>query len=184
MDVAGWHSDPFGVHEERFFKGGEPTPLVRDRGIGSYSEPPTARPATSVDRPASRPAAAPVPPPPPRELLFLPVVVPGMAPPPPPAPVVTPTVRPVTALPGVEPPLAGVGDGSDPDDRLAGQMGDVMKGLHALQDRVVRYNKEGGTAKQRAELLIERDRLFAERARLRAQQKERARPSVPSAAAG
>jgi hypothetical protein len=31
----GWHPDPFGIHEERLFKGGDPTPLVRDDGIGS-----------------------------------------------------------------------------------------------------------------------------------------------------
>jgi hypothetical protein len=35
MDLDGWHPDPFGIHEERLFKGGEPTPLVRDDGIGS-----------------------------------------------------------------------------------------------------------------------------------------------------
>jgi hypothetical protein len=36
----GWRADPFRLHEERFFKDGEPTPLVRDDGIGSYDEPP------------------------------------------------------------------------------------------------------------------------------------------------
>ena len=39
--LDGWHPDPFGAHEERLFKDGEPTPLVKDRGIGSYSEPPS-----------------------------------------------------------------------------------------------------------------------------------------------
>ncbi len=39
MDIDGWGADPFGAHEERFFKQGLPTPLVRDRGIGSYDEP-------------------------------------------------------------------------------------------------------------------------------------------------
>jgi len=32
----GWRPDPFGIHEERLFKDREPTPLVRDGGIGSY----------------------------------------------------------------------------------------------------------------------------------------------------
>jgi len=36
----GWRPDPFGVHEERLFDNGKPTPLVRDDGIGSYDEPP------------------------------------------------------------------------------------------------------------------------------------------------
>jgi len=35
MKVDGWHPDPFGIHEERLFANGEPTPLVRDQGIGS-----------------------------------------------------------------------------------------------------------------------------------------------------
>ena len=36
MDVDGWHPDPYGIHEERLFADGEPTPLVRDGGIGSF----------------------------------------------------------------------------------------------------------------------------------------------------
>ena len=32
---SGWRPDPSGVHEERWFKDGEPTVLVRDNGIGS-----------------------------------------------------------------------------------------------------------------------------------------------------
>jgi hypothetical protein len=40
MDQDGWHPDPFEVHEERLFKNGEPTPLVKDSGVGSYDEPP------------------------------------------------------------------------------------------------------------------------------------------------
>lgn len=39
MDIDGWRADSLGTHEERFFKQGLPTPLVRDRGIGSYDEP-------------------------------------------------------------------------------------------------------------------------------------------------
>lgn len=35
----GWRTDPFGAHEERLFREGRPTPLVRDGGIGSYHDP-------------------------------------------------------------------------------------------------------------------------------------------------
>jgi len=35
MDLDGWRPDPFGTHEERLFAQGEPTPLVRDDGVGS-----------------------------------------------------------------------------------------------------------------------------------------------------
>ena len=37
--VEGWHPDPLGIHEERFFKQGKATPLVRDDGVGSYHHP-------------------------------------------------------------------------------------------------------------------------------------------------
>jgi hypothetical protein len=37
----GWHPDPYGVHEERYFSvGGEPTKLVRDAGSETYDPPP------------------------------------------------------------------------------------------------------------------------------------------------
>jgi len=36
MDVEGWHPDPYGIHEERLYAHGEPTPLVRDGGIGFF----------------------------------------------------------------------------------------------------------------------------------------------------
>ena len=40
--VQGWHSDPFGVHEARYFSAaGQPTKLVRDMGVESYDEPPS-----------------------------------------------------------------------------------------------------------------------------------------------
>ena len=42
MFVDGWHADPYGIHEERLIAKGEPTPLVRDRGIGSFDPPPGA----------------------------------------------------------------------------------------------------------------------------------------------
>lgn len=36
MDPDGWRPDPYGIHEERLFAQGEPTPLVRDDGVGSF----------------------------------------------------------------------------------------------------------------------------------------------------
>jgi len=36
----GWYRDPFAIHEERLFKQGMVTPVVRDAGVGSYDEPP------------------------------------------------------------------------------------------------------------------------------------------------
>jgi hypothetical protein len=38
--LQGWHADPFGVHEQRYFSAGTPTKLVRDGGAESYDEPP------------------------------------------------------------------------------------------------------------------------------------------------
>jgi hypothetical protein len=62
MEVDGWHSDPFGVHEERLFRDGEPTPLVRDGGIGSYHEPTASR---------ARAVEVSLEPPPSKEAVFL-----------------------------------------------------------------------------------------------------------------
>jgi hypothetical protein len=40
--IQGWHSDPFGLHEARYFSAdGQPTKLVRDGGRESYHEPPS-----------------------------------------------------------------------------------------------------------------------------------------------
>ncbi len=40
--TTGWHPDPFGLHEGRYFNAdGQPTKLVRDRGRESYDEPPS-----------------------------------------------------------------------------------------------------------------------------------------------
>jgi hypothetical protein len=40
--VQGWQSDPFGLHEARYISAaGQPTKLVRDRGVESYDEPPS-----------------------------------------------------------------------------------------------------------------------------------------------
>lgn len=74
MDLNGWNPDPFGTHEERLFKQGEPTPVVRDNGVGSYDEPPASltSAAHTVDpRPPRRwrrPKSMAPPPPPPTPL--------------------------------------------------------------------------------------------------------------------
>ena len=52
MEINGWQPDPFGAHEERLFKQGKPTPLVRDDGIGSYDEPP-GTPMSTLSAPPS-----------------------------------------------------------------------------------------------------------------------------------
>jgi hypothetical protein len=36
----GWHADPFGAHELRYFSSGDPTRLVRDGDVETYDEPP------------------------------------------------------------------------------------------------------------------------------------------------
>jgi hypothetical protein len=57
----GWHSDPFGVHEARYFSAdGQPTKLVRDRGAESYDEPPSG--ADEVAAAVARMSAMPEPP--------------------------------------------------------------------------------------------------------------------------
>jgi hypothetical protein len=56
--IQGWHSDPFGVHEARYFSAdGQPTKLVRDRGLESYDEPPSG--ADEVAAAMARLSAAP-----------------------------------------------------------------------------------------------------------------------------
>lgn len=39
-ELQGWHPDPFGLHEKRYFSVGRPTKLVRDGRIEAYDEPP------------------------------------------------------------------------------------------------------------------------------------------------
>jgi hypothetical protein len=39
--MQGWHADPFGLHEMRYFSAGQATKLVRDGRLESYDEPPT-----------------------------------------------------------------------------------------------------------------------------------------------
>jgi len=38
--LQGWHEDPFGLHEQRYFSAGHPTKLVRDGRVEAYDEPP------------------------------------------------------------------------------------------------------------------------------------------------
>jgi hypothetical protein len=38
--LQGWHADPFGLHELRYFSAGNPTKLVRDGNVEAYDEPP------------------------------------------------------------------------------------------------------------------------------------------------
>jgi hypothetical protein len=60
MDVDGWHPDPYGIHEERLFADGEPTPLVRDGGVGSLDAPPAthSRPASGHGTGPTKPMLA------------------------------------------------------------------------------------------------------------------------------
>jgi hypothetical protein len=45
--LRGWHPDPFGRHEQRYFSRGDPTYLVRDGGVESQDEPTGASAAAS-----------------------------------------------------------------------------------------------------------------------------------------
>lgn len=54
MREEGWYQDPLGVHEDRWISQGSPTKLVRDNGVESYDEPPSAAvtvPLIPVDGP-------------------------------------------------------------------------------------------------------------------------------------
>ena len=42
MTAEGWYRDPFGLHEDRWMSDGNPTALVRDNGVESYDESPSA----------------------------------------------------------------------------------------------------------------------------------------------
>ena len=101
MELDGWHPDPFGIHEERFLKDGEATPLVRDNGIGSFAEPPGS--AMSV---LSPPAATPPPDTvPPSPATPVPVTVTGRPSPPPPT---TPSPASVVEMNGWHPDPFGI----------------------------------------------------------------------------
>lgn len=60
-DLHGWQSDPFGLHEQRYFSQGKPTKLVRDGGVESYDPPPETAPAPAL-APRSVPLSEPSPP--------------------------------------------------------------------------------------------------------------------------
>ena len=49
----GWNIDPYGLHEHRYFSGGQPTKLVRDGGRESYDEPPDSPPPVVQPDPVS-----------------------------------------------------------------------------------------------------------------------------------
>jgi hypothetical protein len=130
MNLDGWHPDPFGTHEERLFKQGEPTPLVRDGGVGSYDDPPasltsaTAAPTTVAPPPNAgaspgagwwqasdgkwyppeqHPNYQPPPPPPPPPASVPPPPPPASVPPPPPTSLVLSPVLPTQAVVATDP---------------------------------------------------------------------------------
>jgi hypothetical protein len=49
----GWRTDPFGLHEWRYFSAGRPTKLVRDGRVEAYDEPPAQHFAPADDLAAS-----------------------------------------------------------------------------------------------------------------------------------
>jgi hypothetical protein len=60
-EPQGWHADPFGLHEIRYFSAGRPTKLVRDGRVESYDEPPAEEytpAAVAVGAPADGDPAA------------------------------------------------------------------------------------------------------------------------------
>ncbi len=44
-DEEGWYTDPYGLHEARWFSQGQPTRLVRDGDVESSDEPPAEAPS-------------------------------------------------------------------------------------------------------------------------------------------
>jgi len=58
--LQGWHADPFGVHERRYFSAGSPTKLVRDGTAEYYDEPPQQE-WTAAEIPAAGSIQAPAP---------------------------------------------------------------------------------------------------------------------------
>jgi hypothetical protein len=47
-ELQGWHPDPFGLHEMRYFSAGRPTKLVRDGRVEAYHEPPQEESASTA----------------------------------------------------------------------------------------------------------------------------------------
>ena len=57
MQAAGWYRDPYLVHEDRWFSGGQATKLVRDGGIEHYDLPPDDAPGPElVQAPNNQPS--------------------------------------------------------------------------------------------------------------------------------
>ncbi len=56
-DLHGWQSDPFNLHEQRYFSQGQPTKLVRDGGVESYDAPPDAPSVQESSFPGNAPQA-------------------------------------------------------------------------------------------------------------------------------
>jgi hypothetical protein len=48
MKAQGWYRDPYQVHEDRYFSGGQPTKLVRDGGTECYDPPPPGPPQAEL----------------------------------------------------------------------------------------------------------------------------------------
>jgi hypothetical protein len=46
----GWFTDPYELHEARWFSQGQATKLVRDCGVETYDEPPEAPPAGIAEK--------------------------------------------------------------------------------------------------------------------------------------
>ena len=46
----GWFTDPYAVHEARWFSDGRPTKLVRDGEVESYDEPPPGAPTVVPEK--------------------------------------------------------------------------------------------------------------------------------------
>lgn len=42
--AEGWYRDPYGIHQDRWFSAGIPTPLVRDHGVEGHDDPPGGPP--------------------------------------------------------------------------------------------------------------------------------------------
>ena len=48
--LQGWCSDPWGLHEARYFSAGRPTKLVRDGRTEAYEDPPATPPSGQAVR--------------------------------------------------------------------------------------------------------------------------------------
>jgi hypothetical protein len=53
----GWYTDPYRLHEARWFSDGEPTKLVRDGAEESYDPPPITAPLDKPERCAAETAS-------------------------------------------------------------------------------------------------------------------------------